>query len=126
MKKILLSMFIVALLSSSISADERKPIILKCLSPLEVVVGAGCYTTEVGCKMLKGTKDIIMSPFNSKFCFPKPKTIEWYRGYFVPPKFKLREDKHKDMYELELDIHDPPMVYPLHIEPPTPKNFIVY
>tara|TARA_R100001244_G_scaffold61637_1_gene51572 strand:- start:213 stop:596 length:384 start_codon:yes stop_codon:yes gene_type:complete len=71
----------------------------KCLSPCEILIGAGCYVKDVGSKVLKGGGTILSAPFKSRFCFPKAQKWEWKPGYWIPGK--LHRLPYKDRHPVE-------------------------
>jgi len=81
---------------------RQKTVTFKCIKPVDVVKGIGCYVGDVGKDILKGTKRIISAPFKARMCIPKARLYKWERGYWVPSK----------LYELpDLDIRGGNMQY---------------
>jgi len=66
-------------------------VVLKCLSPLDVLRGAGCYVIDTGGRTVQGVGTIITAPFKAKWCFPPPRRYfyrlpqwRWIPGELTP------------------------------------------
>ena len=87
---------VISLFSINVAdAQERKPIFFERVTVGDVLTGTGLYLKEVGCKtvagtkkIIKGTGDIITSPFRSKLNWPKPRMFRYERGFWTPPKLE--------------------------------------
>ena len=101
-------------------AQERKPIFFERVTVGDVLTGTGLYLKEVGCKtvagtkkIIKGTGDIITSPFRSKINWPKPRMFRYERGFWTPPKLE-----EMPMTPPEIDLGEPvesnKLIFPLH------------
>ena len=101
-------------------AQERKPIFFERVTVGDVLTGTGLYLKEVSCKtvagtkkIIKGTGEIITSPFRSRFNWPKPRMFRYERGFWTPPKLE-----EMPMTPPDIDLGEPvepkQMIYPLH------------
>jgi hypothetical protein len=93
----------ISLLSSSVLAQEncdipRREVTFQCLSPLDIVHGLGCYTVDVGERVLKGTGQILSAPFKAKCCIPKPQIWKWQPGYWTPGRLYRTPEPPKYYY----------------------------
>ena len=76
MKGLILSVAVL-LFAGNLSAAEkcdkpRREVTLRCVSPCDIVLGVGCYTLDVGKRVVKGTGQILTAPFRANLCLPKP------------------------------------------------------
>ena len=120
MKQLILAV-VIGLFSINVAdAQERKPIFFERVTVGDVLTGTGLYLKEVGCKtvagtkkIIKGTGDIITSPFRSKFNWPKPRMFRYERGFWTPPKLE-----EMPMTPPEIDLGEPvesnKLIFPLH------------
>ena len=120
MKQLILAV-VIGLFSINVAdAQERKPIFFERVTVGDVLTGTGLYLKEVGCKtvagtkkIIKGTGDIITSPFRSKFNWPKPRMFRYERGFWTPPKLE-----EIPMTPPEIDLGEPvesnKLIFPLH------------
>ena len=95
MKHVILAMMIGLLTVSTANAHDTKPVFFRSVTPCDILTGVGLYVKEVGCKTVTGTKkvirgtgEIITSPFRSRLHWPKPRTFRYKRGFWVPPTLK--------------------------------------
>ena len=120
MKQLILAV-VIGLFSVNVAdAQEREPIFFERVTVGDVLTGTGLYLKEVGCKtvagtkkIIKGTGDIITSPFRSKFNWPKPRMFRYERGFWTPPKLE-----EMPMTPPEIDLGEPvesnKLIFPLH------------
>ena len=120
MKQLILAV-VIGLFSINVAdAQERKPIFFERVTVGDVLTGTGLYLKEVGCKtvagtkkIIKGTGDIITSPFRSKLNWPKPRMFRYERGFWTPPKLE-----EMPMTPPEIDLGEPvesnKLIFPLH------------
>jgi len=120
MKQLILAV-VIGLLSINVAdAQERKPVFFERVTVSDVLTGTGLYLKEVGCKtvagtkkIIKGTGDIITSPFRSKLNWPKPRMFRYERGFWTPPKLE-----EMPMTPPEIDLGEPvesnKLIFPLH------------
>ena len=120
MKQLILAV-VIGLFSINVAdAQERKPIFFERVTVGDVLTGTGLYLKEVGCKtvagtkkIIKGTGDIITSPFRSKLNWPKPRMFRYERGFWTPPKLE-----EIPMTPPEIDLGEPvesnKLIFPLH------------
>jgi len=120
MKQLILAV-VIGLFSINVAdAQERKPIFFERVTVGDVLTGTGLYLKEVGCKtvagtkkIIKGTGDIITSPFRSKINWPKPRMFRYERGFWTPPKLE-----EMPMTPPEIDLGEPvesnKLIFPLH------------
>ena len=120
MKQLILAV-VIGLFSINVAdAQERKPIFFERVTVGDVLTGTGLYLKEVGCKtvagtkkIIKGTGDIITSPFRSKINWPKPRMFRYERGFWTPPKLE-----EIPMTPPEIDLGEPvesnKLIFPLH------------
>ena len=120
MKQLILAV-VIGLFSVNVAdAQEREPIFFERVTVGDVLTGTGLYLKEVGCKtvagtkkIIKGTGDIITSPFRSKFNWPKPRMFRYERGFWTPPKLE-----EIPMTPPEIDLGEPvesnKLIFPLH------------
>ena len=120
MKQLILAV-VIGLFSIDVAdAQERKPIFFERVTVGDVLTGTGLYLKEVGCKtvagtkkIIKGTGDIITSPFRSKLNWPKPRMFRYERGFWTPPKLE-----EMPMTPPEIDLGRPlesnELIFPLH------------
>ena len=120
MKQLILAV-VIGLFSINVAdAQERKPIFFERVTVGDILTGTGLYLKEVGCKtvagtkkIIKGTGDIITSPFRSKFNWPKPRMFRYERGFWTPPKLE-----EIPMTPPEIDLGEPvesnKLIFPLH------------
>jgi len=102
-------------------AEERKPIFFERVTVGDVLTGTGLYLKEVGCKtvagtkkIIKGTGDIITSPFRSRLNWPKPRMFRYERGFLTPSRME-----EVPMTPPEIDLGKPvesKLIFPLHKE----------
>ena len=103
-------------------AQERKPIFFERVTVGDVLTGTGLYLKEVGCKtvagtkkIIKGTGDIITSPFRSRLNWPKPRMFRYERGFWTPPKLEEMPTTPPDI-DLGKPVEPPELIFPLHRE----------
>ena len=103
-------------------AQERKPIFFERVTVGDVLTGTGLYLKEVGCKtvagtkkIIKGTGDIITSPFRSRLNWPKPRMFRYERGFWTPPKLEEMPTTPPDI-DLGKPVESPELIFPLHRE----------
>ena len=120
MKHLILAMMISLFSVSVADAQERKPVFFERVTVGDVLTGTGLYLKEVGCKtvagtkkIIKGTGDIITSPFRARFNWPKPRMFRYERGFWTPSKME-----EVPMTPPEIDLGRPVepkgLIYPLH------------
>ncbi len=70
---------------------EGRGIVLRCVSPYDVLRGAGCYVVDTGERIIDGVGTIITAPFKAEWCFPRPKQYfyrypqwQWTPGELTP------------------------------------------
>lgn len=95
MKNIILAVVIIFCATGVTEAHDRKPIFFQSVSVFDVMTGMGLYIKDVGCKTVKGTKgvlrgtgEILTSPFRGKLSWPTPRVFRYERGFWVPPRLK--------------------------------------
>ena len=105
MKQLILAA-VIGLFSINVAdAEERKP---------------GLYIKDVGCKtvagtkkIIKGTGDIITSPFRARLNWPKPRMFRYERGFWTPSRME-----EVPMTPPEIDLGEPSksnkLIFPLH------------
>tara|TARA_R110000824_G_scaffold130685_3_gene292642 strand:- start:46 stop:498 length:453 start_codon:yes stop_codon:yes gene_type:complete len=121
MKHIILAITISVLTVSAANAQDREPVFFQSVTPCDILTGVGLYIKDVGCKtvtgtkkVIKGTGEIITSPFRSRLNWPRPRMFRFERGYWVPPKLKtLRPPKVEMGVPLEPKGN---LIFPLHRE----------
>lgn len=66
-------------------------VVLNCVSPCDVLRGAGCYAVDTGERVINGVGTIIAAPFKARWCFPRPKRYfyrlpqwRWIPGKLTP------------------------------------------
>jgi len=72
--------------------------VFKCMSPSDVLRGAGCYVIDTGGRVVSGVGTIVTAPFKAEWCFPQPKRYfyrsprwMWVPGQLTPlPRPKRR------------------------------------
>ena len=83
MKRIVISMcFVLFLASGSVCSAQSRGVAFECVSPVDVVKGAGCYLFDASERVLRGVGDIVTAPFKAKLCIPERK-----RYMYIPPKW---------------------------------------
>ena len=111
-------------------AYTNKHIEFRMVKPLELVKGIGCYTLDVGKRVISGTNTILTAPLKSKDCLPKAKRYKWVPGKWVPGKLVPVLDPEEGMENLKIEIDDNPsqekrtrgLEYPLYIHPKDKDN----
>lgn len=63
-------------------SNAEPAIMFECVSPVEVIKGAGCYLFDTGERVVRGVGDIVTAPFKAKLCIPDRK-----RYIYTPPKW---------------------------------------
>ena len=131
MKGLILSVAVL-LFAGSLSAAEkcdkpRREVTLRCVSPCDIVLGVGCYTLDVGKRVVKGTGQILTAPFRANLCLPKPRVFKWRPGFWTPGKvYRVPEAPVEDT-DLEIEMKE--IKYQRHYHPlyytPQPSNFVV-
>ena len=131
MKGLILSVAVL-LFAGNLSAAEkcdkpRREVTLRCVSPCDIVLGVGCYTLDVGKRVVKGTGQILTAPFRANLCLPKPRVFKWRPGFWTPGKvYRVPEAPVEDT-DLEIEMKE--IKYQLHYHPlyytPQPSNFVV-
>tara|TARA_A100001201_G_scaffold34115_1_gene36427 strand:- start:373 stop:783 length:411 start_codon:yes stop_codon:yes gene_type:complete len=114
---------VISLFSINVAdAQERKPIFFERVTVGDVLTGTGLYLKEVGCKtvagtkkIIKGTGDIITSPFRSRLNWPKPRMFRYERGFWTPPKLEEIPTTPPDI-DLGKPVEPPELIFPLHRE----------
>tara|TARA_Y100001936_G_C16018691_1_gene638094 strand:- start:1011 stop:1421 length:411 start_codon:yes stop_codon:yes gene_type:complete len=114
---------VISLFSINIAdAQERKPIFFERVTVGDVLTGTGLYLKEVGCKtvagtkkIIKGTGDIITSPFRSRFNWPKPRMFRYERGFWTPPRLKEMPTTPPEI-DLGEPVESNKLIFPLHRE----------
>lgn len=124
MKGLFLSVAICLSLASSLPAGERssKPrreVTFLFLSPLDIIRGVGCYTLDVGGRVVKGTGQILSAPFKANLCLPRPSVWRYQRGYWTPSRLYRSPEVPTTAPSLNREINhiedDGPLYfYPLH------------
>ena len=126
MKGLILS--VAVLLSAAEKCDKpRREFTLRCVSPCDIVLGVGCYTLDVGKRVVKGTGQILTAPFRANLCLPKPRVFKWRPGFWTPGKvYRVPEAPVEDT-DLEIEMKE--IKYQRHYHPlyytPQPSNFVV-
>ena len=71
-------------------------IVFKCVSPCDVLRGAGCYVFDTGERVINGVGTIITAPFKAKWCVPRsrryfyrPPQLQWTPGKLTPLPYPL-------------------------------------
>jgi len=101
-------------------AEERKPVFFERVTVGDVLTGTGLYIKDVGCKtvagtkkIIKGTGDIITSPFRARLNWPKPRMFRYERGFWTPSRME-----EVPMTPPEIDLGEPSksnkLIFPLH------------
>ena len=131
MKGLILSVAVL-LFAGNLSAAEkcdkpRREVTLRCVSPCDIVLGVGCYTLDVGKRVVKGTGQILTAPFRANLCLPKPRVFKWRPGFWTPGKvYRVPEAPVEDT-DLEIEMKE--IKYQRHYHPlyytPRPSNFVV-
>jgi hypothetical protein len=114
---------IISLLSISVAnAQDRDPVFFESITARDVLSGVGLYIKDVGHKtvqgtkkVLKGTGEIISSPFKARLSWPKPRLFRYERGFWVPPKLDELPTMPPKV-ELGEPLEPRPLIYPLHRE----------
>ena len=120
MKQLFLAV-VIGLFSINVAdAQERKPIFFERVTVGDVLTGTGLYLKEVGCKtvagtkkIIKGTGDIITSPFRARLNWPKPRMFRYERGFWTPPRLEEVPRSYPDI-DLGEPVEPKQMIYPLH------------
>ena len=120
MKQLILAV-VIGLFSINVAdAQERKPIFFERVTVSDVLTGTGLYLKEVGCKtvagtkkIIKGTGDIITSPFKSKLNWPKPRMFRYERGFWTPPKLEEMPTTPPEI-DLGEPVESNKLIFPLH------------
>ena len=120
MKQLILAV-VIGLFSINVAdAQERKPIFFERVTVGDVLTGTGLYLEEVGCKtvagtkkIIKGTGDIITSPFRSKLNWPKPRMFRYERGFWTPPKLEEMPTTPPEI-DLGEPVESNKLIFPLH------------
>jgi hypothetical protein len=58
-------------------------VVFKCVSPRDVLRGAGCYVLDTGGRVINGMGTIITAPFKAEWYFPRPR-----RYFYRSPQWK--------------------------------------
>jgi hypothetical protein len=131
MKHAILAMVISLTTISVTNAHDREPVFFKSVTPCDVLTGVGLYIRDVGCntvtgtrKVIRGTGEIITSPFRSRLHWPKPRMFRYERGFWVPPKLERLPTKPPSVTPKGiLGTPAPPLDYDRNPKP-LPSNFI--
>ena len=116
MKNIIMFCVIFALLGGVCDAQTRtsRGTVFKCMSPGDVLKGAGCYVIDTGGRVVSGVGTIVTAPFKAEWCFPQPRRYfyrppqwRWIPGEFTP----LPRSKHR---------HSSPVTVPSTLGPSAP------
>ena len=126
MKGLFLSVAICLSLASSLPAGEkcnktRREVTFRCLSPLDIIRGAGCYTLDVGGRVVKGTGQILSAPFKANLYLPKPRVWRWQPGYWTPSRLYRSPEVPTTAPDA-----DGPMYHPLHYTMPDNNRVVLY
>mgnify|MGYP001178456730 FL=1 len=120
------------MLAGNLSAGEkcnkpRRAVTLRCVTPCDIVLGVGCYTLDVGKRVVKGTGQILTAPFKANLCLPKPRVFKWRPGFWTPGRlYRVPEAPVKDEgLQIELkEIRHRDYYHPLY-HPPRDDNMVV-
>ena len=135
MKGLFLSVAICLSLASSLPAGEksnklRREVTFWCLSPLDIIRGAGCYTLDVGGRVVKGTGQILSAPFKANVCLPRPRVWRWQPGYWTPSRLYRSPEVPTTAPGLNLEVRpmedDRPLYRPLYYPMPENNRVVLY
>lgn len=99
----------------SAQSDAEPAIMFECVSPVEIIKGAGCYLFDTGERVVRGVGDIVTAPFKAKLCIPNCK-----RYIYTPPKWtpgSLKLYPKKEAVPIPLHIEMVPDVKRPEIKP---------
>lgn len=131
MKGLILSVAVL-LFAGNLSAAEkcdkpRREVTLRCLSPCDIIRGLGCYTLDVGGRVVKGTGQILAAPFKANLCLPRPRVFKWRPGFWTPGKVYQVPEAPVEDTDLEIEMNE--IRYQRHYHPlyytPRQNNFVV-
>jgi hypothetical protein len=63
-------------------------VVLKFVSPCDVLRGAGCYVVDTGERVINGVGTIITAPLKAKWCVPQSR-----RYFYRPPQWQWTPGK---------------------------------
>ena len=92
MNKFFIVFALTALPTSICNAQDSTT--FKCVSPVDVVKGVGCYILDTGERVVEGVGDIIKAPFKSKMCVPKEKMYGYEATLFRLPRITPVPEKN--------------------------------
>ena len=127
MKGLFLFVAACVLFVGDVSAQEncgtpRREVTFRCLSPCDIVLGVGCYTVDVGRRVVKGTGQIISAPFKAKCCIPKAQMWRWRPGHWTPGKlYRIPGPPTEENIKKKIKYFPP-----LHHTPPNADNLVWY
>ena len=103
-----------AVSSQDANAQGKEPVFFEAVRPVDVLSGVGLYIKDVGAKtvkgagtVLKGTGQIITSPFRAKTFWPRPRVYRYERGYFVPPRLEMLPTEPPKIFIPESNLGEP-------------------
>ena len=99
MKKFILSICLLFMMSASSDAQEMK---FRAVKPLSIVKNTVCYTAQLTGKVLCGAKKIVMAPFTT----PVP-LLEVKRNKYTFPKVQWRRGKLEEIPEVDSAVPAP-------------------
>ena len=88
-------MFFALVFASVNVCNAQEANTFRCIKPVDVVKGVGCYLLDTGERVAGGVADVIKAPFKAKMLMPKARKYQYQPMMLRLPRFVPMQSEEK-------------------------------